>query len=106
MDDVGELLGVGDLQIAWARQLDFLSHDETSGALAHDIDRVGQEDGLTQIVCDQDDVELLLVPQVAKDAPQLFAGERVERTKRLVEQQHLGLVNQRAANAGALLHAA
>jgi hypothetical protein len=40
------------------------------------------------------------------DAPQLFAGEGIERAKGLVQQQHLGLVDQRAANAGALLHAA
>ena len=40
------------------------------------------------------------------DAPQLLAGERVERSERLVEQQDLRLVDERAADRGALLHAA
>jgi hypothetical protein len=44
--------------------------------------------------------------QVAQRAPQLLAREGVERAEGLVEQQHLGLVHQRAADAGALLHAA
>lgn len=55
---------------------------------------------------DQNDVELLLGLQVTEDAPQLFARESIQCAERLVEQQHLGLVNQRPADAGALLHAA
>ncbi|MCY1551004.1 hypothetical protein D9M68_873010 [compost metagenome] len=55
---------------------------------------------------DQDDVEFLRLPQVAQRAPEFFAGEGVERAEGLVEQQHLGFVDQRAADAGALLHAA
>jgi hypothetical protein len=70
------------------------------------VDRVGEEHALAQVVRDQDDVELLRRVQVAQRAPQLFAREGVERAEGLVEQQHLGLVDQRAADAGALLHAA
>jgi hypothetical protein len=44
--------------------------------------------------------------QVADDAPQFLAGEGVERTERLVQHQQLRLVDQRAAQRGALLHAA
>jgi hypothetical protein len=57
-------------------------------------------------VGDQHHVELLLQPQVAQDAPEFFAGEGIQRAEGLVEQQHLGLVDQRAADAHALLHAA
>ncbi|OKO69062.1 hypothetical protein AC628_34325 [Bradyrhizobium sp. NAS96.2] len=41
-----------------------------------------------------------------KDPPQLLAGELVERAERLVEQQHARFVDQRAAQIGALEHAA
>src|SRR6266699_2290007 len=37
---------------------------------------------------------------------QFLAGERVERAERLVHQENVGIVHQRAADAGALLHAA
>ena len=39
-------------------------------------------------------------------APQLLAGELIERAERLVEHQQLRLVDQRAAERGALQHAA
>ena len=44
--------------------------------------------------------------QVADHAPQLLAGEGIERAERLVEHQQVRLVDQRAAERGALLHAA
>ncbi len=49
---------------------------------------------------------MLAQPEVLHDDPELFARERIERGERLVEHQELGLVNQRAAQVGALLHAA
>jgi hypothetical protein len=104
--DVGKRGRVGQLQVARARQVNFAAHHKTARALAHDVHRVGQKDALAQVVRDKDDVEALLSPQVAQDAPQLFAGKGVQGAKGLVEQQHFGLVDERAANAGALLHAA
>ena len=104
--DVGELRRVGDLQVARARQVDLALDDEAPRALAHHVHRVGQEHAFAQVVRDQDDVELLRRLQVAHRAPQLFAGEGVQRAEGLVQQQHLRLVHQRAADAGALLHAA
>ena len=44
--------------------------------------------------------------QVADHAPQLLAREGVERAERLVQHQQFRLVDQRAAERGALLHAA
>src|SRR5574343_948923 len=104
--DVGELGGVGHLQVARSRQIDLALDHETAWALAHHIDGVGQEDRFAQVVRDQDHVEALLGPEVAQRAPQFLAGEGVERAEGLVEQQHRGLVDECAADAGALLHAA
>ena len=44
--------------------------------------------------------------EVADHAPELLAREGVERAERLVEHQQLRLVDERAAERGALLHAA
>ena len=48
----------------------------------------------------------LVLVQIAHHAPQLLAREGIERAERLVEHQQVGLVDQRAAEVGALLHAA
>ncbi len=106
MHDVGEFGRVGDLQIARSRQVNVALDDKTPRAAAHDIYGIGQEHRLAQVMRDQDDVELLLGPEVAQDAPELLAREGVERTEGFVEQQHLGFVDERAADAGALLHTA
>ena len=45
-------------------------------------------------------------PELLQDRPQLLARELVERAERLVEQQQARLVDQRAAEIGALQHAA
>ena len=76
------------------------------GPRAHDVDVVGEEGRLAQVVGDQDDGEADLLPQVAQHAPQLLAREGVERGERLVEHQQRRLVDQRAAQRDALLHAA
>ena len=47
-----------------------------------------------------------LGPDAQQLEAHLFARQRVERAERLIHEQHLGLVNQRAADGGALLHAA
>ena len=60
--DVGELLGVGELQLARARQLDLALDHDAARAAAHHVDGVGEEDRLAQVVRDEDDVELLRRP--------------------------------------------
>ena len=45
-------------------------------------------------------------PELLQDRPQLLARELVERAEGLVEQQQARLVDQRAAEIGALKHAA
>src|SRR5260370_6885399 len=44
-------------------------------------------------------------PRLRQDLPQVFLGECVERRERLVEHHELRLVNERATEIGALLHA-
>src|SRR5262249_18112201 len=47
-----------------------------------------------------------LLPETRQYQPQFLAGERVQRGKRLIEHQQRGMVDERAAERGALLHAA
>ena len=84
----------------------FLAMHDAAGPAAHHIDGVGEIDRLAQVVRHQHAGEALLQPQRLHDAPQLLAREGVERAERLVEHQQLGLVDQRAAEVRALLHAA
>ena len=95
-----------NVEVARARQIDRLGHDDVPGPCAHDVDVVGEERRLAQVVRDQDHGEAELLPQVAQHAPQFLAREGVERGERLVEHQQRRLMDQRAAERDALLHAA
>ena len=85
---------------------DLASRRMRPGPLAHDVDGVREEHGFAQLVRHQDHGEAALGPEIAQHAPELLAGEGVERGEGFVEQQQLGLVDQRAAERGALLHSA
>ena len=104
--DIGEARLEADVEVARARQIDRLGHHDMAGPRAHDVDVVGEERRFTQIVRHQDHGEAELLPEVAQHAPQLLAREGIERGERLVEHQQSGLVDQRAAERHALLHAA
>ena len=75
-------------------------------ALVHHRDGVGHRHGLLLVVGDVDEGE----PDLGLDALELdlhlAAQLEVERAERLVEQQHLGVVDQRAGQCHALLLAA
>ena len=77
-----------------------------AGPRPHDADAVGEIAGLLQIVGDQQHGRPQLRSTVLHDRPQFLAGELVERAERLVEHQKLRIVDQRAAQRGALQHAA
>ena len=68
--------------------------------------RLAEKAGLAQIVGHQQHGRLMQHPELLQDRPQLFAGELVQRAERFIEQQHPRLVDQRAAQIGALKHAA
>src|SRR5918992_4573001 len=104
--DVLELLRVGDFEIARPRNRHLTAAHDAAGAARHHVHRVGEEYRLAQVVRDEQHRHLAGGLQVAQREPQLLAREGVERAERLVEQQDLGLVDQRAADRGALLHAA
>ena len=82
------------------------SATHAAGPRRHHEDAVGEEHRLAQVVRHQHDGDLARRVQVADHAPQLLARERIERAERLVEHQQIRLVDQRAAERGALLHAA
>ena len=72
-------------------------------AEVHHADSVGERERFLLVVRDQHGRDLQLALNLADRAPQLFADLRVERAERLVEQQHLGLVRQRARDSDTLL---
>ena len=80
--------------------------EDAAGPRAHHADAAGEKAGLAQIVRHQQHGRLVRHPEVLQDRPQLLARELVERAEGLVEQQHARLVDQRAAEIGALKHAA
>ena len=106
MDDVGEGRRVADLEVPRPRQVDLALGDDAAGARAHAEDAVGEEHRLAQIVRHQDHGDALGRMEIADHAPQLLAREGVERPEGLVEHEELRLVDERAAQRGALLHAA
>src|SRR5688572_10845170 len=99
-------LRIGHLQLARARDRHRAAAHDPAAAARQDVDRVGEEHRLAQVVRHQHHRHLARGLQVAQCAPQLLARERVERAERLVEEQDLRFMDQRAADGGALLHAA
>ena len=57
-------------------------------------------------MCDETRIVLPSAPQLAQELAQLDPGPRVEARGRLVEEQHLRVVDQRVGEAQPLLHAA
>ena len=57
-------------------------------------------------MCDDTMIVLFILPELLDEFAHLDAGPRVEAAGRLVEQQHLRLVQQHAGQAEALRHAA
>ena len=80
--------------------------DDLAGARAHHADAVGEIARLLEIVRDKQDRRLSRHPEVLHDRPQFLAGELIERAERLVEHQELRIVDERAAERGALHHPA
>ncbi len=75
---------------------------EGDRAVAHHEDPIGQRDGFVDIVGDEQDAGLMIGHQLADQLVHADTGERIERGKRLVEQQKLGLLHQRAGEGNAL----
>ena len=75
-------------------------------ALAHDRDMVGQQHRFGNIVGDEQDGRAGVARQHLQVVLHHHPGLRVERAERLVHQDHVGAIHQRAGDRAALLHAA
>ena len=75
------------------------------GSPRHDDDLIGQKHAFAQIMGDQQTGKGLGLAQIVHGAPQILAGEGVQRAKGFVKDQHIGLVDDRPTQAGALAHA-
>src|SRR5947208_674480 len=93
VENVGEARLEADVEVARTRQVDRSRHDDAAGPRAHDVDLVGKERRLTQVVGDKNDGEADLLPEVAQHAPQLLARECIEGGKRLIKHEQSGLVD-------------
>ena len=69
-------------------------------------DAVAEQDGLLDVVGDQERGAPEVLPQPRQFQRQFLARQCIERPERLIEQQQLRIGQQRAAERGALLHAA
>ena len=74
--------------------------------MADNVNGVGEKDRLAQVVRHQYDRRTSLNPQRLKYIPKFFAGERIKRAKRFVEQQKLWSMHQGSTQRRTLLHAA
>ena len=99
-DEVGDVARVG-LLVDFGRRADL---DDL--AVVHHRDAVGQRHRLFLIVGDDDEGEAEIDLQVGQLELGLLAQLLVERPERLVEQQHLGLLGERAGKRDALALAA
>ena len=98
--------GLADREVARARQVDRdLAHDPAGPRRDHHH-LVGELDRLLDAVGDQEHGLAGLQPEALEVGAQLLAGHGVERTQGLVHQDQGRVVDQGAAEGGALLHAA
>ena len=72
-------------------------------ALVHDADAVGERERFFLVVRDEDRRDAELALDLADRAAQFLADLGVERTERLVHQQHLRPVRERPRDRDALL---
>jgi hypothetical protein len=90
---------------ARARDVDLDDLAHATGPRAHHADRVGEQDGLVDVVRDERDRAAVTLPELRQEALRAGARERVERAERLVHEQHPRVVGERTGDRDALLHA-
>ena len=79
---------------------------DAAGARGHDDDAVAHVDRLVDVVGDEQHRRAARFPEAQHLVLHAHAREGVERAERLVEQQHLRVIDQRAGERDALGHAA
>src|SRR5882757_4525361 len=98
---------VGDVvDVAGTFDGDVHGRPDPARTAGHDCHAVREGNGLGEIVGDEDDRRLPLLPEVQDGLLHGRFGDRVEGAERLVHQQHLGVVDQGPCDGTPLLHAA
>src|SRR4051812_9117762 len=95
-----------EMEGARARDVDVEDGLDAPRPCAHHDDAVGEEDRLVDLVGNEEHRLAGLVPDLEQLLLHELARLRVERGKRLVHQQDLGVGGERAGQVAALLHAA
>src|ERR1700730_15672648 len=95
-----------EMQGARARDVDVEDGLDAPGPRAHHDDAVGEEDGLVDLVGNEEHRLAGLVPDLEQLLLHELARLGIERGERLVHEQDLGVGGERAGQVTALLHAA
>ena len=109
IDLVDKLNEAGGFAVARMRHVHGKIGMDVGGIAAEDDDAVGENDGLFDIVSDDEDGargNFVIEPEFEKFAAERFGGEHVERGEWLVHEENFGLDDESAGDADALLHAA
>src|SRR5438046_7794005 len=93
-------------EVARARKVDAHLFADARGAGGEDDDAVAEEDGLLDVVGDENDGLTRALPELDQLLLHGLARLRVEGAEGLVHQQHLGIERQHARKRHALLHSA
>ena len=83
------------LKRAGAGQIDFEGVSDVPRTGTHHQYAVGKQDRLVDAVGDHQHGAMTRLPDAQQLLPQKLPGHSVERAERLVQQQHLRLLNQR-----------
>ena len=108
-DFAGRIGHDGRVQVcdgAWARQLHGQVRDHAAGPWREHHDAVGHEDRLGDAVGDQHDGRGGTLPEAQELQVEPLAGQRIERTERLVQEQDLRLERERPRERDTLAGAA
>src|SRR5438128_3949448 len=104
---VVEKVGAAErLERARPRKVDIDDFLQASRPGGHQEHAVGEENRLLDVVRDEQDGELVRLPDPSEQLLHQLPRLRVERAERLVHQQHLRPVTERACDGDALAHAA
>src|ERR1044071_9843838 len=77
---------------------------DSTRARTHQYYPVGERNGFDEIMGDEDDRFLGSVPELQQLILQNDPGLRIEGAERLIHQDQLGIINQRANDVRALPH--
>src|SRR5580704_12550479 len=107
VDRIDKLDEMWRLAIARLRQINRKIRVNMRGISTKNDDAVGEDHGFFNVVSDDEDRacwDFVPEPKLEQFTTQCFGGEHVERGERFVHEKDLGLNDQSASDADALLH--